>query len=637
MIELNEQKQREIVVYFRNLISERKQANKELIEEKLPEYWERYLGTYSSKKNKSFPWEGSSDVHIPFSSFATTTLESRFVNALFNSRKFISLTPLTNEAIEPARKIEDAFNFHITKKVGIFNIVCDMLQGILVEGTRFLKVYPYEYTRKKYKYALIRKIVKGMEKILGYETDMFNNLIKRQVEEKVFIPKWEEISVKDLFWEKGAVSIENASWIAQRLYFNTAEIKKKNWINLDKIENIQLTKKRTDEVEKTKSEFIGVDTNEWLDEDDYEIYEIWTTYDLGDGDNEYQFVVDIKNGILFYADENKFFDKRKPFVSIPCYRIAGSILGQSLPQRLALLNDELDTIHNIIIDNSILANAITYMYVPNKGFDPARIKIKPGVAIPVQSLDGVIKQFEFRNVSLDLYRLENFVINLLQKMSFVSDYALGEEAVERPTARGTLAMLQEFAINVNFLIKNIQDGLTKAVYQTLQLLYEFMPQEGIAYFSEQGEERLTREDLEYLDDMEITVLADAVRAMKDMDKQIAITLLQVFGADQTGEVDKYKIKKYFIETIAPHLAKDILRTPEEVRQLQMAQQELLDKMQVLKQKEDELMTKEGMLQEKELENELREAGYDEKEIQRRLKDFRRTYIRNVVKAQEEEE
>jgi len=57
MIELNEQKQKEIVAHFKSLIDERKQANKELIEDKLPEYWDRYLGTYSSKKNKSFPWE----------------------------------------------------------------------------------------------------------------------------------------------------------------------------------------------------------------------------------------------------------------------------------------------------------------------------------------------------------------------------------------------------------------------------------------------------------------------------------------------------------------------------------------------------------------------------------------------------
>ena len=636
MINLDDEKQKEIVLFYRDLIEKRKLKEKDFRENIIPQNWQRYFGTYSSKLDKSFPWEGASDYHIPFSSFAITALESRFVNGIFSSRRFASISDLTGENKEVAPKVEDAINFYLVPKMKIYDKVCDMFQGLLVEGTRFLKIYPVTYTKKVYKYKLLRKIVQGVSKVLGYEVDMENKLLTTQIEKKVFVPKWEDISVVDMYWEEGATDIQSAFWVAQRLYKNKYEImNNKEWINTEKYKEMEISKKKDGYKEEVKAEFTGINPVQITDYSNYEIYEIWGKYDLGDGEKDYQFVIDIKNQILLFADENKFFDKRKPYVAIPCYRIAGQISGQSLPQRIALLNDELDTIHNITIDNATLANAMTYMYIPRRGFDPSRVKIRPGAAIPVPSFD-IIQQWKQQNVTVDLYKLESFILGLIEKMSMVTEQAFGREQVERPTARGTLALLQEFASNVNFLLKNIQAGLKEAIYQTLQTMYEFMPSEGISYFSDKGENKIERIDLEDIDDFEIEVLGDVVRAMKDVDKETALTLLNIFGKDQSGEVDVYTLKKNLVETIDPRIAKQVMRTPEEVRQLQEAKQQILTQLQLLKQKQDELMAQEGMLKEKELEQQMKEAGYDDKTIQKRLKDFRRTYIKNMVKGGQNE-
>jgi len=632
MIEIKKEEQDKIVSYFRELIEKEKLETKEFRETVIPESWERYLGVYSSKKNKDFPWEDAANFHIPFASWTCTALESRFVNGVFSGRKIAAINDLSGNKEESARKIENSFNFYFVPKMDLYNKICNLFQGLVVEGTRFIKIYPLFYKKTVYKYNLIRKIIDGVQKFLGYEVEE-GKLATKKIEKEIFIPYWEDISVVDCFWERGAKNIQDASWFAQRLYRNKQDIMRSDWLNKEAYENIEIEKQRNLESDEVKDEHLGI--SETFNYENYEIYEIWCKYQMEDDEEEkdYQFVIDIKNNVLLYADENKFFDKRKPYVAIPCYRIADRITGQSIPQRIALLNDELDTIHNITIDNATLANAITFMYIPNRGFDPSRIKIKPGAAIPVPDFN-VIQQFPIRNVSVDLYKLESFVVSMLEKITAVPETAFGKEQVERPTARGTLALLQEFAVNVNFLLKNIQQGIKEAVRQTLQVLYEFMPQEGIQY-SENN--ILKREDLEDLEDYEINVLADAVRAMKDIDKQTALTLLNIFAGDKSGEVDIYQLKRNLIDALDSRLTDKVMRTPEEIRQMEEAKQQIVQTAQALKQKEEELLMREGLIKENELRQELKEAGFDDKEIERRAKEFRRNYVKSIVKGRNNEQ
>ena len=642
MLNLNEDEQRAIVDYYSKLIDNRMVENKELFEERLPEYWERHLGTYSSKKDPDFPFVGSANCHIPWSAFSDTALESRFVAGVHSSEKLISVEGLTSTSQGGARKAADTFNYKLAKNMCLYNVICDMFQGLVVEGTRFIKVYPKQVEKSVWRYKMLRDIVSGVTKFLGYEAEaVTNKLLQSKKTIKYMTVQWDDISVRDLVWEKGAKSLQDAQWVGQRLSLNTYQIKKMGWLNTDKLPK-DITKTKTDVTEQVLNEHIGDMTAEsQLNYDKVSIWEIWGAYPFKTDEKnekgeeiteekEIQLIIDIKNKIFLYGDKNKFFDKRKPYVSIPCYRIAGKIRGQSLPQRIALLNDELDTTHNIMIDNGTLCNAITLLYVPNKGFDPERIKIRPGKCYQVANLEGVVKQWVLGNPNLDYYRTQSFLINLLEKMGMVTDYSMGKEAIERPTVRGTMALLREFNINVNFLLKNIQEGLTQAVKMTFQTLYEFMPQTGIAFVVEENEDTLQREDLEDLEDMNITVLAEAIRAIQNVEVEKANILLDKLGGDQTGEINTSALKKNFVEKIDHKMTQEVIRSPKELQQIQAMQAEIAQKAQELQRREQNIVMREGMLSAKDYENELREKGIPEEEINKKLEEFRKAYIKNAV-------
>jgi len=134
MLNLNEDEQRAIVDYYSKLIDNRMVENKELFEERLPEYWERHLGTYSSKKDPDFPFVGSANCHIPWSAFSDTALESRFVAGVHSSEKLISVEGLTSTSQGGARKAADTFNYKLAKNMCLYNVICDMFQGLVVEA-----------------------------------------------------------------------------------------------------------------------------------------------------------------------------------------------------------------------------------------------------------------------------------------------------------------------------------------------------------------------------------------------------------------------------------------------------------------------------------------------------------------------
>lgn len=637
-----DEQQKNIVAFYKKLIKERVEENSELFTEKIPEWWERHLGTYSCKKNKSFPFEGSADFHVPWAAFADTALESRFVAGVHSSDKLVEIDATTADTKVGARKAKDTFNLKLAKTMRLYDKICDMFQGLLVEGTRYLKIYPKQVEKSVWRYKELRKIAEGVSKFLGYDIEKnTNKLIQSKKTVKYTTVEWDDIPVTDLVWEKGAKTLQDAQWVAHRLYLNSYQIKKKKWLNTNKLPKA-ISKVRTGETEEVKNETTGdMLAESMMNLEDVSPWEVWGGYPFKTGEKDekgddiveekdMQFVIDIKNDVFLYGNDNKFFDKRKPFVSIPCYRIAGKIRGQGLPQRIGLLNDEFDTTHNITIDNAILCNALTLLYVPNKGFDPDKKKVKVGGAWPVAALDGVVKKMELGNPSLDLYKLENFLSSMLEKMSMVTDYSMGQEAVQRPTVRGTLALIQEFNINVNFLLKNIQNGLTEAVRMTFQTLYEFMPQEGIPFIAGDEEKVLKREDLENLDDMNIVVLADAVRAIQNIEVQKADTLLNRLGNDQTGEIDTSALKRNFVEAVDHKLLDQVVRSPKEIQRLQQMQQEIMEKAQELRQREQGLILREGMSGSKEYEQELRAAGIPEDEIEKKKDEYRKAYIKNNV-------
>jgi hypothetical protein len=608
-ISISKDEEKKIVDHFVAII-DNVIANRSLLDDvKLPEYWKRYEGDWSSKKNKSFPFIGSADVHVPFTTWASDAIDSRKYSSVFSSKLIFRALGTTKESREAAPRITSFVNHYMKKKMKVAVPYSDWFLGSVVEGQRFLKTISEKVITIK-EYFKTRKNEDG--KIIGMLKDFANIATGVFVSEKKRTEKQKIISTDVatgdfIWWPSSADSIQGATGVAQRLYLTKYEIKKRVKTQGYIGKNIDRLKSPSGDDTKTKTQGNfekkeGIESSTAFEAVDvFKPFEIWSQYKFDNQEeDEYTFVIDIKNRVLLAANYNTNRDKRRPYVLNYHRKIPKRMIGQGMPRRLALMNDEMDTLHNIIIDNSILCNTFNFMYVEGKSQYLENWKLKPGGGIPVDSLEGTIKQLILGNPNLSLQQQESFVLSLLERLALVSDYNMGRESSQttRPTARGTAMILHEFSVNFSKIAFNCQEAVREHVLQVMEILYEILPETTEYYPNSDSEDSavFSRTDLEYIDDLEIVVLSDAVSASKQLQINNAGAIMDSLGQDQTGEINTLEVKKNFVNQIDRNVTDDIIRSSKEIQQLQQAQQQLQQHARMLRQKEMELEEKEMIIQ-----------------------------------------
>jgi hypothetical protein len=594
MPKLSEEKRKEIAKYFTGVISQAENNRSGMVDD-IKEYWSRHFGEYSCKDDKSSPFVGASDIQTGVIKISDAVLEARFYAAL-NTLKFCSMMAnTTKESNESAKKLEGFINNYWKHKSDVITVLADAFQYNVVEGSMFLDIVPDNIkTKKKKKYK--RGMIQGMlNRFMGYISGSEGNLEIEDVPVTDFIgAKWKNRPTLKILYDNSASTIQDCQWIALEYTLTPSQIyaKQKNegWYDVDQIIDPKTLNILPESQTPTETE--SEEKNDYSGFEDTlsnkkKFYSVWCKYDVNnDGEMEsfkLEFFKD--NMTLVHDEQDPLFNGRFPVVSSPFYRIAGRIQGQGQPQRLAALNDEYDTLHNQAIDNNSIMNSMCGTAIPQKGFEPDKLKIILGKFIPVMSHDA-IKMFDFTNRMIDTQYIGNAINVLIERTSLVSDYSMGRESQtnKNPTARGTAMILREMSMNLTPMMQNFQIALVAAVKQTLDCIYEFMPAEGIKYtrtdtsVDENGQPKessedvvIRREDLEYRDEFEITVLSGAVEVMLDAERQTAMLLMQMFANDQSGEINVSAIKKNALETIAPRQAKEIWRSPQEVQMLKMIQ------------------------------------------------------------------
>ena len=602
-LKLSEKQEKEIVDHFCVAIRRVLDDRGRLDNTHLPEYWKRYQGEWSSKKNKDFPFEEAADINVPFITWATDAIDSRQFASIFSAGQIFKGQGTTKESREAAPRITSFVNHYMKNVMSVARPYSDWFLGATVEGQRFLKTIAEKVVTNKTHFQT-NKDEQG--KIMSMFLGIKNFFVQEQkVTEKHKIISSDVSTTDFLWWPFSADTIKKATGVAQRLYLTKYEMYRMVDSQGYKKEKIDELKSTPVDAEKTKTQedfdkSQGVESSSATElVDVYKPYEIWGQYTIDGKEDEFTFVIDVENRVLLAADYNRNRDKRRPYVINYHRRIPQRMIGQGIPGRLALMSDEMNTLHNIIIDNSTLCNTINFLYVAGKGLDLEDLKFKPGKGIAVDSLEGVFKQLELGNPNLNLQQQENFVLSLLERLALVSDYNMGRESSQtsRPTARGTAMILHEFSVNFGKIAANCQWAVKEHVKQVLEILYEILPENTSYYPNSDTEEAVvfSRTDLEYIDDLEIIVLGSAITASQQLQLNNALTLFDSLGQDQTGEIDTAEVKKNLVDKVDRNL-QNIVRSPKELQQLQQAQQMIQQKAEMLRQKEMELEEKAMIMQ-----------------------------------------
>lgn len=659
---LTPEQKKEIASFLQSLVISEEQNHTDL-QQRIDEYWMRHFGMYSAKKDKNFPWAGSADIQSGLIMYSDSGIEARFVSAL-NTVEFVNISSgQSKESNAAAKNVMAFFNNYWQHKTNIREILATGFNYCVVEGTMFIKIIPQKGKKKIKRYKFMEFIANAVDTVKQLLPDKEGKPVVEEKERDEFLgATWEAVPRLKVNFDSSAMYLnkDHCFWCQTEIEKTPSgiyeKVKEGKWYNLEKViqgmpknEVPQTVDQSKTMNEQTKNEYTGY-THTLTSKKIFKEFFI-NGYNVGTKEKpdyrKMMFVTSKDTGELVYHEENTFLDGRYPLESAPFYRIAGRIDGQGQPQRLSKDNDTIDLLLDQAMDNNTLCNTLTGTIIPQPGMDLDKVQMQPGKFIPVKAHDNV-KQWIFSNRLPDILNILNFEMGLAERKSLVSDYTLGRESSinKKPTVRGTAMLLQEYGLNLDPLMQNVQGCLKRCVYQTIQDIYEFMPGDSIeySYFDPAKQDyvkgKLTRSDLEYMDDFDIGVLQGAVDVMLQTEKQTASLLMQEFGQDQTGEINTYELKKNFVESVAPRDVNRFVKTPQDIEKLKQATQMLQQKAAELDQQQQTIMQQQqtlhgqvhayigakAKLEESKFVHELQKQGATPEQIQQAVIEFRKQYM-----------
>ncbi len=170
----------------------------------------------------------------------------------------------------------------------------------------------------------------------------------------------------------------------------------------------------------------------------------------------------------------------RPWLIRPFLRRPGCIYGKGIPELVRHLHKEMNAIHNQRIDAGNMVIAPFFFYRAASGFDPSEINVRPATGIPLDDPQRDVYFPDYNPSRLSVsFNEEKIIMDLIQKLTFLNSTMFGQETAERPTARGTLAIIAQSDQKFGLLGSRVQKIFSDLITHTRQDYEENLP-EGLA-------------------------------------------------------------------------------------------------------------------------------------------------------------
>jgi hypothetical protein len=289
-------------------------------------------------------------------------------------------------------------------------------------------------------------------------------------------PVTEYISVLDFIVPYRTKSLETARRKTHRLWLHYDELlkrKEKKIYDAEQFKNVKETASEPeyDELKVVSDEATGQESSDSAD-NPFTVYERHMEYDLGDlgyGDGlrpyiitvekDSQTVLRITSSRLKTADVDEVMEYFIDYHFIPNPEGWYSFgFGHFLEH----LNEMANTVFNQMIDSGRLTNQPWGFYTRRAGFKKKRIELSPGSMNEIADVTQVLFP-GMQRVDQILPMSLGLINQYVEKFTSVTDYSTGRETkgVERPTASGTLAILEQGSIAFTTINKRAFRSLRK--------------------------------------------------------------------------------------------------------------------------------------------------------------------------------
>ncbi len=461
MFKTDLERKKKIVKYVGDCVEECKRQRMELIERK-----KQAIRNYEGIKDSGGPWEGSSNISTMITTIAADMMHSKLFPMVWNPdlMHFVGREKHDNTVAENNKIL---MHWAVTKDMEDSQDKADEgVWRLVVEGGLQVKVQWEIY------YAHItRAVPENVDDRGQINYKVVYDQVKRER------AKWCMKDLDRVYFPVNAPNVREAEYIIEESYFTypmILELKEQGLLLPDFDTDLlkeKLSKLLDPEgIKETRNNALGV--TEYVDRmESYpiKVYEAYVKYDINDDNIREECVFIIFPDLDVYGAGKPLHCVSKvgnrPWIIRPFLRRPGSMIGKGIPEVVFHLHNEMDAIHNQRIDAGNMVIAPFFFYRPASGFDPQKIRVRPAMGIPLDDpqRDVVFPQYNASRLSVS-FQEEQLVMQLIQMLTNVTDPMLGKELANRPTARGTLAIIaqgdQRFTPLAARVVKIFSDMIT---------------------------------------------------------------------------------------------------------------------------------------------------------------------------------
>lgn len=463
---------------------------------------EYYLGwdDYQSSTRKGL-WDGSSNVHLPFTEIQCNLMHARMMQAFFFMEPWFYIEPQEEIDLERIQKIELEMKYILTRYAnyhqGVYLAIDDWCWDIVTEGIGILhrdwKVLQRRHVRtvenedfKKQRFELERLLTQDV-RAKDFEKQAAN-LIKYPYKEESVIrtifngPLVSALDPAYVLFRGDAIEstdLNNHETVICVCYFTRDDLigfKQSQFMDEDAIDQLLESKPisrgsglsgRNSRVQYARDRQTGVNTlNPNHEANEYEVLCVYDRVAINGkpkeslADEVVYFVSTQTQSLLRWT----FLDRistngKRPLHMAHLYRRPRRTIGRGMVETQYPLNDTMDLLVNQSIDAGLLANQPMFGYRGNSTFDPEQVKITPGLGLRMDDPNNDLRFFNMHTNPSWSMGIQSMLQNMGQQYTSlgpISSGQMGQFVGPLRSNAGVKSLLSETGTNLDVILKRLK-------------------------------------------------------------------------------------------------------------------------------------------------------------------------------------
>jgi hypothetical protein len=423
------------------------------------------------------PW--MADVSIPLARKISDAIYVRIMDMVFNKRKIVLFKPKSEVSPAENDKIkiqERAFNNYVINDLNLKEKMKFPTRQTVNSGTGVVKIVYETKNKTIYRYSS--------------DEEKINPAVK-----KYRLPGTKDTVVKEpsiVFRGPNVYPVDRAKWIISSDALNIEDsyicgfsferrkkqlevLGKKGVYYQDAVDKLSPTK--MDATAEERANAAGRDTQTTRYTEPYQLWELWLRYDVDDDGEEDDICVTFhrESGQILKAIYNPIFYSYRPFVDFKgASQVEYTYDGEGICEIIEPLSEEIDTLHNLMLDRMKLINLPIRLYQTGIGIESKDLEPGKDIAVDVDPTTAMYTVPD-KDVTFSIVNEVNWLISQADIVCGITPASLGISTAERPVAKETIAMQEETNKKFKSWTDNFRSGYREMFYKLLEAFSQYQP------------------------------------------------------------------------------------------------------------------------------------------------------------------